>query len=112
MEQVAAVCSVAEMIEGGYALSELRKAGVSAEAALKAEGVDRVALREAGILGIAEVPRIVPCSREFIASGDYADGNNRNWYMKLGDHGTLRHVDGVEDVGPRDRYTHGHFIFC
>ena len=58
-------------------------------------GLD-VSLREAGLLGIAEVPRIVPCTREFIASGDYADGNNRSWFMQLGEHGALRHVNGVE----------------
>lgn len=59
------------------------------------DGLD-VALKEAGILGIAEVPRIVPCTREFMASGDYADGSNRSWYMKLGEHGVARRVDGVE----------------
>jgi imidazolonepropionase-like amidohydrolase len=57
-------------------------------------GLD-VSLKEAGILGIAEVPRIIPCTREFMASGDYADGSNRSWYMDLGEHGVVRRVDGV-----------------
>ena len=58
-------------------------------------GLD-VALKEAGILGVAEVPRIIPCTREFIASGDYADGTNRAWYMGLAEHGSMRRVDGED----------------
>ena len=55
-----------------------------------------VALNEAMILGIAEGPRITPCSHELVASGDMADGTNRAWYMELGQHGLTRRVDGVD----------------
>ncbi len=46
-----------------------------------------VSLKEATIVGIAEGPRIIPCTREFMASGDQADGTNRSWFMDLGNHG-------------------------
>ena len=55
-----------------------------------------VALKEAIILGIAEGPRVIPCTREFVASGDMADGTNRSWYMQLGQHGLTRKVDGCD----------------
>ena len=58
-------------------------------------GLD-VALREAILLGIAEGPRMLACTREFITSGEQADGTNRNWYMGLANHGLLRRLDGAD----------------
>lgn len=55
-----------------------------------------VALKEAIILGIAEGPRITPCSHELVASGDMADGLNRNFYMELGQEGLTKRIDGVD----------------
>ncbi|MDJ0847377.1 MAG: amidohydrolase family protein [Myxococcota bacterium] len=55
-----------------------------------------VCLKEAILLGVARGPRVVPCTREFLASGDHADGTNRSWFMNLGNHGLIRRVDGVE----------------
>lgn len=57
-----------------------------------------VCLKEAILLGITQGPRIVPCTREFVASGDPADGTNRSWFMDLGQHGLIRRVDGVEQI--------------
>jgi imidazolonepropionase-like amidohydrolase len=60
-------------------------------------GLD-VQLKEAMIFGVVEGPRIIPCTREFMASGDQADGTNRSWYMELDNHGLIRRVNGVEEM--------------
>jgi len=57
-----------------------------------------VCLKEAMILGIAEGPRILPCTRELMASGDMADGTNRSWYMEPGRLGLVRRADGAEQL--------------
>jgi imidazolonepropionase-like amidohydrolase len=57
-----------------------------------------VSLKEAILLGIVEGPRVVACTREFMASGDQADGTNRSWFMGLGESGLTRRVDGVEQM--------------
>lgn len=61
-------------------------------------GLLDVSLKEAMILGVVEGPRIIPCTREFMASGDQADGTNRSWYMELGNLGLIRRVNGVEEM--------------
>jgi imidazolonepropionase-like amidohydrolase len=58
-------------------------------------GLD-VCLKDALINGIAEGPRYLACTREFMATGDQADGSNRSWFMELGNHGLVRKLDGVE----------------
>ncbi len=57
-----------------------------------------VCLKEAILLGVARGPRIIPCTREFMATGDQADGRNRAWFMDLGTLGLTRPVDGVEEI--------------
>jgi imidazolonepropionase-like amidohydrolase len=57
-----------------------------------------VCLKEAILLGLTQGPRIVACTREMIASGDAADGDNRAWFMELRKHGLVRHVDGVDQM--------------
>jgi imidazolonepropionase-like amidohydrolase len=55
-----------------------------------------VCLKEAILLGVAKGPRVIPCTREMMASGDIADGGNRAWFMDVRNHGLVRRVDGVE----------------
>ena len=57
-----------------------------------------VCLKEAILLGLTTGPRVIPCTREMIASGDSADGDNRSWYMGIDHHGLVRRVDGVENI--------------
>jgi imidazolonepropionase-like amidohydrolase len=57
-----------------------------------------VCLKEAILLGLTKGPRVTPCTRELIASGDAADGGNRAWFMGLANHGLIRHADGVEEL--------------
>ena len=57
-----------------------------------------VCLKEAILLGLTRGPRIVACTREFMASGDPADGTNHAWHMELGNLGLIRRVDGVEQM--------------
>ena len=59
------------------------------------DGLD-VALKEAILVGLTRGPRIVACTREFMASGDPADGTNHAWHMDLGNLGLIRRVDGVD----------------
>jgi len=55
-----------------------------------------VCLKEAILLGLTVGPRVVACTREMIASGDSADGDNRSWYMGITHTGLIRRVDGVD----------------
>ena len=57
-----------------------------------------VCLKEAILLGQTRGPRVIPCTREMIASGDSADGDNRSWYMGVQHHGLIRRVDGVDNI--------------
>ena len=57
-----------------------------------------VCLKEAILLGLTQGPRVIPCTREFMTSGDSADGDTRSWYMGLADHGLTRKVNGVEEM--------------
>ncbi len=57
-----------------------------------------VCLKEAILLGHIVGPRVIPCTREMIASGDSADGDNRSWYMGVQHHGLIRRTDGVENM--------------
>jgi imidazolonepropionase-like amidohydrolase len=57
-----------------------------------------VCLKEAILLGLTKGPRVVPCTREMMASGDIADGGNRAWFMDVRNHGLVRIVDGVEEM--------------
>jgi imidazolonepropionase-like amidohydrolase len=55
-----------------------------------------VALKEAIIAGLVEGPRSLACTREFMCSGDMADGKNRSWFMDIGHSGLTRVLDGAE----------------
>jgi imidazolonepropionase-like amidohydrolase len=57
-----------------------------------------VCLKEAILLGLTKGPRVIPCTREMIASGDSADGDNRSWYMGVQHHGLIRRVDGLDNI--------------
>ncbi len=55
-----------------------------------------VALKEAVGQGIIEGPRIYACTREFMTTGEQADGENRTWFMQIGNKGLTRKLDGPE----------------
>ena len=57
-----------------------------------------VCLKEAILLGLTKGPRVLPCTREMLASGDAADGDNRAWFMGIRNHGLVRRVDGVDQM--------------
>ncbi len=57
-----------------------------------------VCLKEAILLGLTRGPRVLPCTREILASGDSADGDNRAWFMGIQNHGLVRRADGVEEI--------------
>ena len=57
-----------------------------------------VCLKEAILLGLTRGPRVTPCTRELVASGDSADGDNRAWFMGIANHGLIRRADGVEQI--------------
>ena len=57
-----------------------------------------VCLKEAIVLGLTKGPRVIPCTREMVASGDQADGDNRSWYMGVQHHGLIRRIDGVDQI--------------
>jgi len=57
-----------------------------------------VCLKEAILLGLTKGPRVLPCTREMMASGDVADGDNRAWFMGIRNHGLSRRVDGVHEM--------------
>jgi len=57
-----------------------------------------VCLKEAILFGLTAGPRILPCTREMLASGDVADGDNRAWFMGVQNHGLVRRVDGVHEM--------------
>lgn len=59
------------------------------------DGLD-VCLKEAILQGVCEGPRVSACTREFVTSGDQADGTNRSWFMQLGHHGLVRRLDGPQ----------------
>lgn len=55
-----------------------------------------VNLREAILHGYAEGPRIWAGSHELTASGAQEDGENRSWFMRLGNHGVVWKLDGAD----------------
>jgi imidazolonepropionase-like amidohydrolase len=57
-----------------------------------------VCLKEAILLGLTKGPRVLPCTREIMASGDSADGTNRAWFMGVQNHGLIRIANGVEQI--------------
>jgi len=57
-----------------------------------------VCLKEAIVLGVTPGPRVIPCTHEFMSSGDSADGDVRSWYMGIEHKGCTRRVDGVEQM--------------
>ena len=59
------------------------------------QGLD-VCLKEAILAGVVEGPRVTACTREFVVSGDMADGTNRSWFMGLDNLGLIRRCDGPE----------------
>lgn len=61
------------------------------------DGLD-LCLKEAILLGLTQGPRVVPCTHEFMASGDSADGDTRSWYMGIEHKGLTRRVDGVDEM--------------
>jgi len=54
-------------------------------------------LREAMILGLVEGPRMLACTREFMAPGDMADGTNRSWFMNIQSEGIIRRLSGPDE---------------
>lgn len=61
------------------------------------DGLD-LCLKEAILLGLTQGPRVIPCTHEFMSSGDSADGDTRSWYMGIEHKGLTRRVDGVEQM--------------
>jgi imidazolonepropionase-like amidohydrolase len=57
-----------------------------------------VCLKEAILFGLTRGPRVIPCTREMLASGDCADGDNRAWFMDVRNHGLVRRVDGAHEM--------------
>lgn len=57
-----------------------------------------VCLKEAILLGQTKGPRVIPCTHEFMTSGDSADGDTRSWHLGVQHKGLTRRVDGVEDM--------------
>ena len=57
-----------------------------------------VCLKEAILLGQTRGPRVIPCTHEFMSSGNEADGDNRSWYMGIEHKGLTRRVDGVDQM--------------
>ncbi len=60
-----------------------------------ADGLD-ISLKEAILLGVVDGPRVLACTREFMTSGEQADGDNRSWFMQLGNKGLVRAMSGAE----------------
>jgi imidazolonepropionase-like amidohydrolase len=60
-----------------------------------ADGLD-VSLKDAIVLGVVEGPRVLACSHEFMTTGEQADGDNRSWFMQLGNKGLVRSMSGAE----------------
>ncbi len=59
------------------------------------DGID-VCLKEAILLGVVEGPRMLACTPELMTTGEQADGENRSWFMRLGNKGLIRKVDGPD----------------
>ena len=55
-----------------------------------------VCLKDAVVRRHVEGSRVFACSREYVSSGEMAEGTNRSWFMDLGNLGLLRRVDGAE----------------
>jgi imidazolonepropionase-like amidohydrolase len=55
-----------------------------------------VCLKEAILQDLTPGPRMLACTREFMVSGDQADGENRNWFMGVANHGLVRRLDGAD----------------
>ena len=55
-----------------------------------------VSLREAILLGLIPGPRVFAGSHELMTTGSQEDGENRAWFMRLGQHGLARKLDGPE----------------
>lgn len=59
-------------------------------------GLD-IALKEAITLGVIEGPRVLACTHEFMTTGEQADGDNRAWFMQLGNKGLVRSMTGADE---------------
>ena len=59
-------------------------------------GLD-IALKEAITLGVVEGPRVLACTHEFMTTGEQADGDNRSWFMQLGNKGLVRSMTGADE---------------
>jgi imidazolonepropionase-like amidohydrolase len=55
-----------------------------------------VSVKEAILLGTIPGPRMLACTREFMTTGEQADGNNRSWFMGLANKGLTRTLDGPD----------------
>jgi imidazolonepropionase-like amidohydrolase len=55
-----------------------------------------VTLKDAIGRGLIEGPRYWACTQEFMVTGDQADGENRSWFMQLGNTALVRKLDGPE----------------
>ncbi len=58
-------------------------------------GLD-LALKEAITLGVVDGPRVLACTSEFMTTGEQADGDNRSWFMQLGNKGLVRSMTGAD----------------
>ena len=59
-------------------------------------GLD-IALKEAMVLGVVEGPRMLACTHEFMTTGEQADGDNRSWFMQIGNKGLVRSMTGADE---------------
>ncbi|MFK7898721.1 MAG: amidohydrolase family protein [Myxococcota bacterium] len=57
-----------------------------------------VSLKEGILLGLTKGPRVIACTREFMTSGDAADGDNRAWFMGVENKGLTRRVDSADEM--------------
>ena len=83
------------MLAGKNATTALQCGFTSIIGSSNGQGLD-VCLKEAILAGVVEGPRVTACTREFIVSGDMADGTNRSWFMEIENHGLVRRCDGPE----------------
>jgi len=56
-----------------------------------------IALKDAIKIGITKGPRVVACTTEMATSGDYSDGNNRSWFMRIGKLALTRTLNGASE---------------
>jgi imidazolonepropionase-like amidohydrolase len=60
-----------------------------------ADGLD-VSIKDAIVNGVLDGPRYLACTREYMATGEQADGHNRSWFMDVGNKGLICPLSGPE----------------